>query len=315
MRLFRPHWLILSAVPFAIALISKPPASPSPDEEPHLLKKAIHLDPQPQPQPSPSPNPASSPLLQNILFRLTPKLLQRSPVETPPTAYLPYAPPPNYVWPPGPHTQYPPPSETNAPAGWYGGAPGSTGGQGNSGAGSAQGPVQGGSSSSSSAAPSLRIPFSFFLPNILITFMPSSLLPRPSSPQHRRLRKARNVLKASDPVQTPPAVYLPYPPPPNYVWPPPGLNRQDQNAQPGEFDPPRGWYTGERQGGTGGNTNPNADAGTGGGGAAATSQGVAYPVGGVRYGKSHVALIIMVALISTALVLGGLAYWRGKKGR
>lgn len=37
------------------------------------------------------------------------ELKPRQPVETPPTAYLPYPPPANYVWPPGmsPENQYP----------------------------------------------------------------------------------------------------------------------------------------------------------------------------------------------------------------
>ncbi|KAL8907838.1 MAG: hypothetical protein Q9207_001161 [Kuettlingeria erythrocarpa] len=315
MRIFRPRWLLLSAIPFAIALISKP-ASPSAEEGPHLLKVATNLERQPS---SPSNAPSSSSLFRTLLLRLTPNLLQRSPVqarspvETPPTAYLPYPPPPNYVWPPGPHTQYPPPSETNAPAGWYGGAPGSTGGQGNSGAGSAQGQGSSGSSSSSSSAPSLRVPFSVFLPNILVNLFPSSLLPPPN--QHRKLRKGGHaVLQARDPVETPPTAYLPYPPPPNYQW-PPGQNPQNEYPQPSEFDPPRGWYTGEQQGaqGPGNGGNPNANQGaasyppaqqTGGGGGGG---------GGVKYGKSHVAWIVIVAILATALVVGGLAYWRGKK--
>ena len=54
---------------------------------------------------------------------LHPEVNPRSPVETPPTEYLPYPPPPNYNWPAGtsPNTENPPPSECNPPAGWYGG--------------------------------------------------------------------------------------------------------------------------------------------------------------------------------------------------
>ena len=50
-------------------------------------------------------------------------VIPRAPVETPPTEYLPYPPPPNYNWPAGtsPNTENPPPSECNPPAGWYGG--------------------------------------------------------------------------------------------------------------------------------------------------------------------------------------------------
>lgn len=64
----------------------------------------------------------------------------RAPVETPPTEYLPYPPPPNYQWPAGtsPGTQNPPPSEFNPPAGWYGGT-----GQGNPGAVSGSGSTAG----------------------------------------------------------------------------------------------------------------------------------------------------------------------------
>ncbi|KAI4097111.1 MAG: hypothetical protein LQ344_000520 [Seirophora lacunosa] len=106
MRILQPHWLALSAIPFAIALIPKSAAPSTPEQQPHLIKKAIHLVG--NPPPSAKTDPQSPATLQNLLLRLKPKLLQRSPVETPPTAYLPYPPPPNYSWPPGPHTQYPP---------------------------------------------------------------------------------------------------------------------------------------------------------------------------------------------------------------
>lgn len=54
---------------------------------------------------NPSATTEFTPLLSKFLI----SILARLPVETPPTAYLPYPPPPNYQWPPGysPETQNP----------------------------------------------------------------------------------------------------------------------------------------------------------------------------------------------------------------
>ena len=58
-----------------------------------------------------------------------PIILVRSPVETPPTEYLPYPPPSDYPWQAGesPATETPQPSEQNPPAGWYTGESGNPG--------------------------------------------------------------------------------------------------------------------------------------------------------------------------------------------
>ncbi|KAL8780573.1 MAG: hypothetical protein Q9194_000844 [Teloschistes cf. exilis] len=143
----------------------------------------------------------------------------RSPIETPPTEYLPYPPPPNYSWPPGPHTQYPPPSETNAPAGWYGGT--GTGGQGNSGAGSASGS----SAQTSGAVQSLHLPSLFHIPlDVLLLILPPFLLSFSSSMM--RPPRARAT------AETPPTEFLPYPPPPKYQW-LPGQSPQVENPRVG----------------------------------------------------------------------------------
>ena len=72
--------------------------------------------------------PPSWSLLSRLLVSALPAparsaVIPRKPVETPPTEYLPYLPPPNYDWPAGenPGNEYPQPSEFNPPAGWYGG--------------------------------------------------------------------------------------------------------------------------------------------------------------------------------------------------
>ncbi|KAL9000861.1 MAG: hypothetical protein Q9169_000616 [Polycauliona sp. 2 TL-2023] len=244
-----------------------------------------------------SPEPTQTEILRSLLKRLTPTFLQRtrvqarSPWETPPTAYLPYAPPPDYVWPPGPHTQYPPPSETNAPGGWYGGT--GTGGQGNSGAGSASN-----AGSTSLAAPRLRVPSMI---NLLAYLLPSSLIP---ARDRRQIEREKQRLKPRDPLETPPTQFLPYPPPPNYQW-PPGQSPGNQYPQPSEFDPPPGVY------GSGNNNpypNPNSASG---GSTVSPSTGQA---GGGGWGRRHVAWVVIVTIISTALVVGGLAWWyRGKR--
>ncbi|KAI4189057.1 MAG: hypothetical protein L6R41_001724 [Letrouitia leprolyta] len=334
MRIFRLSWLAIAARFIAIALLPQLAASTA-----GTSNITAELVSQEAPQIT-TEDARASVIYQNLLEAYKPKTLQRAqvlpraPVETPPTEYLPYPPPPNYVWPPGPHTQYPPPSETNAPAGWYGGT--GTGGQGNSGAGSASNVNSG--SGSTSAASSLRIPNPLRLPiNLLFTYLPTSLLAplgspllsrRSSSSQQQDYVSAK-ALEVRAPVETPPTEYLPYPPPPNYQW-PPGMTPQNENPQPSEFDPPPGWYTGQtNQGGqgsgSGGNNNGNAN--TNGGdtntGAGAPNQGAAYQGqypyaqqqggGGGGIGKGHLAWILVVTILATGVVVGGLAYRRGKK--
>ncbi|KAL8804522.1 MAG: hypothetical protein Q9182_002530 [Xanthomendoza sp. 2 TL-2023] len=263
-------------------------------------------------------------ILKILLRDLTPKMFQRSrlqprsPVETPPTAYLPYPPPPNYIWPPGPHTQYPPPSETNAPGGWYGGT--GTGGQGNSGAGSAAG----GSRTSSAAPPTLRIPsLTAFLPiNMLLFLIPSSLLPphphnrhpqqhqgEEEAPRENPNRRNHPPLIAREPVETPPTQFLPYPPPPNYQW-PPGQNPENQYPKPSEFDPPPGVYGGS----SGQGNNPYSNGNTGGNSVSSSRNG-AVGAGGGAIGKAHLAWILIVTVFATAIVAAGVAWWwRGRRG-
>ncbi|KAL8867470.1 MAG: hypothetical protein Q9174_005645, partial [Haloplaca sp. 1 TL-2023] len=300
MRVFQPRWMALSAIVIPLLLIPQL-VSPIPE------KRIIDL-PHEDPKPSTAFNLNK---LQDLLHRITPRFLNlepRAPVETPPTAYLPYPPPPNYSWPPGPHTQYPPPSETNAPGGWYGGT--GTGGQGNSGAGSAQGSNPG-SGATSAGVPSLRVPSLIpFIPfETLFYLLPSSLLPA-SSPRRRHGGKARRVLQARDPLETPPTQFLPYPPPPNYQW-PEGQGPGDQNPQPSEFDPPPGVY---------GGYNPNSNAGSP--SSSSSSNPGTQPLGSnggggggkPSYGPGHLAWIIAVTIIGSAIVFGLVGYWyKGKK--
>ncbi|KAL8767118.1 MAG: hypothetical protein Q9209_006280 [Squamulea sp. 1 TL-2023] len=284
MRIFQPYWMALSATLISIAIIPQLLA-----QNGDITENIVHRNAKP---PASTPNPK---ILQTLIQRLTPKILlrspvqPRSPVETPPTAYLPYPPPSNYVWPPGPHTQYPPPSETNAPAGWYGGT--GTGGQGNSGAGSAS---NANSRSTSAGAPGLRIPSLASLPlHLLMFLLPSSLLPR----KHRHPH-----LKPRHPVETPPTQFLPYPPPPSYQW-PQGQNPGNENPQPSEFDPPRGVY-----GSGSGSGNANADSG-----ASNTSPRPSTGGGGGGWGRGHVAWVVIVTIFATAFVVGGLAWWYREK--
>lgn len=77
---------------------------------------------------SPTTETTETTSILNILSAILPR--NPHPIETPPTAYLPYPPPQKYQWPPGssPQTQNPQPSEFDSPGGWYGGAnPGTSG--------------------------------------------------------------------------------------------------------------------------------------------------------------------------------------------
>ncbi|KAL9584141.1 MAG: hypothetical protein Q9212_002300 [Teloschistes hypoglaucus] len=194
MRMSKAHVKAIPAV-FIALLLSPQTVSPSPERRLLDLRQEQPIAKHPQ------DSVEIQALLQTLILKGS-RPEPRSPIETPPTEYLPYPPPPNYSWPPGPHTQYPPPSETNAPAGWYGGT--GTGGQGNSGAGSASGS----GAQTSAAVPSLRLPSLFRIPlDILLFLLPAYLLPPSSSMTH--------LLRARTPVETPPSDYLPYPPPPN----------------------------------------------------------------------------------------------------
>ena len=204
-----------------------------------------------------------------------PKIELRAPVETPPTEYLPYPPPPNYSWPPGENAgnENPKPSDNNPPAGW------NTGQSGSSGSGSGSSAV---GASPSAASPALR-PLAFFhiLTAVLPIFARGARIPRalsqtplgsplPSTPSTTEVyapasapaidpqdfspSQTRDLLSRfiaslfpRSPVETPPTEYLPYPPPPNYSW-PPGENPSNENPPPTEFNPPAGWYGGNGNG-------------------------------------------------------------------
>lgn len=64
----------------------------------------------------------------------------------------------------------------------------------------------------------------------------------------------RHLMHARTPIETPPTEYLPYPPPPNYSW-PPGTSPATENPQPSESDPPPGFYTDAGVGSDGGGNN------------------------------------------------------------
>lgn len=67
----------------------------------------------------------------------------------------------------------------------------------------------------------------------------------------RLLLRYRHLIHARSPVETPPTEYLPYPPPPNYSW-PPGTSPATENPQPSESDPAPGSYTDAGVGSDGG---------------------------------------------------------------
>ncbi|KAI4165134.1 MAG: hypothetical protein LQ342_001411 [Letrouitia transgressa] len=232
-------------------------------------------------------------LASRVLKVFTKRHQPRSPVETPPTEYLPYPPPPNYQWPPGPHTQYPPPSETNAPA-WYGGT--GTGGQGNSGAGSA--------SHKSASAPLLLS--SSFLPRILARLIP------------RAFRQQSHQIQVRDPVETPPTQFLPYAPPPDYQW-PAGYTPGNENPQPSENNPQVGssgqGSPGQGQAGSAGN--PGANAGSGGSSSnaqsASSGAGSGGSGGGGNLGLAKTIGIIMGCCVAAVVVLAIL--WKFVWGR
>ncbi|KAL9027435.1 MAG: hypothetical protein Q9196_004032, partial [Gyalolechia fulgens] len=88
MRIFHPRWMALAALSIAIALLPQL-AALSPENRKVTTEHIVH-------------EARASTVYQTLLQALKPKVLQRarvqarSPVETPPTAYLPYPPPPNY---------------------------------------------------------------------------------------------------------------------------------------------------------------------------------------------------------------------------
>ena len=105
-------------------------------------------------------------------------------------------------------------------------------------------------------------------------------------------------------METPPTQFLPYPPPANYQW-PPGQGPRDQNPQPSEFDPPPGVY-----GGYNPNSNGNGNAGS----SSSSNPGMQPPGsngggGGPQFGPGHLAWIIVVTIIGSALVFGLLGFW------
>ncbi|KAL8797553.1 MAG: hypothetical protein Q9195_000370 [Heterodermia aff. obscurata] len=199
-------------------------------------------------------------------------LKPRRPVETPPTEYLPYPPPDNYQWPPGenPGNENPQPSEFNPPAGWYTGQSGSGSGsqsQTSAASTSLRPPTLFRLLASSLGTNARRIARPQVYPSQLDsqhpTFAPlppskwppgaipsvetppttTPTLPPPSWPLLSRLLISAFPVIPRNPVETPPIEFLPYPPPPNYVW-PAGENPGNENPQPSEFIPPGPWYEG-----------------------------------------------------------------------
>lgn len=74
----------------------------------------------------------------------------------------------------------------------------------------------------------------------------------------RLVLQYHHLIHPRSPVETPPTEYLPYPPPPNYTW-PPGTSPATEDPQPSEFDPPPGFYTDARVGsGSDGGNNAQA---------------------------------------------------------
>ncbi|KAG7009031.1 hypothetical protein G7Y79_00003g008990 [Physcia stellaris] len=83
-----------------------------------------------QQRPTPSFPLLAPPLPLPLLRPSAQRSHPRDPIETPPTEYLPYPPPADYVWPAGqsPGNENPQPSEFDSPGGWYGSAAGGQGG-------------------------------------------------------------------------------------------------------------------------------------------------------------------------------------------
>ncbi|KAL8952522.1 MAG: hypothetical protein Q9222_001552, partial [Ikaeria aurantiellina] len=288
MRIFQPQWMALSAVLIPIAL------NPAFAKDPNQVKTTTgnnNTTLQSSSALSAADPKATAVLLESILHNLTPKRFIRStrsleiraPVETPPTQFLPYPPPPGYVYPPGTNAanQNPQPSEFDPPPGVYGSA------------------YQGGNSASqsSSAAPSLRVPVLLSLLanprlNALAALLPTNIV-LPRNIKHLRL-------EAREPVETPPTQFLPYPPPPGYVY-PQGESPETQNPKPSEFNPPAGVYGGASNSGqqqqqqsntngynTAGSANQPLTQSTGG--------------GGLHVGPGHLAWILAVTIIATMAV-------------
>ena len=114
----RPHRIARPSVP----------SSQLDSEHPTLSNQTANTWP-PGAVPSNEGPPTTTEIPADLLTRLL-AIVPRAPVETPPTEFLPYPPPPDYVWPAGqtPQNENPKPSE-NSPGGWYGGT-GQTQGQG-----------------------------------------------------------------------------------------------------------------------------------------------------------------------------------------
>ena len=106
-------------------------ARPVPQIHPQSLPSA-HLPKQGHWPPGAIPSVSDSPTTTEFIPSLLAALFPRSPVETPPTQFLPYPPPPGYVWPAGqgPQSQNPQPSEQYPQGGSYGGFSGQGGGSG-----------------------------------------------------------------------------------------------------------------------------------------------------------------------------------------
>lgn len=82
----------------------------------------------------------------------------------------------------------------------------------------------------------------------------------------------QHLIHPRSPVEVPPTEYLPYPPPPNYIW-PPGTSAATEDPQPSEFDPPPGFYTDARVGSDSSSDGSTAGGGQRNGDTVATSQG------------------------------------------
>ncbi|KAL8713860.1 MAG: hypothetical protein Q9220_002005 [cf. Caloplaca sp. 1 TL-2023] len=299
MRIFQPQWVALTAVLIPIALNpslasdTKQDSSANDSNNENTTLQSSLSTPDPK---------ATAILLESILQKLTPKRLRstrslelRAPVETPPTQFLPYPPPPGYVYPPGENAanQNPQPSEFNPPPGVYGSA-------------YAQGASSSSSSASAASRRSLQTPLLLSLllvdPLGIITFaVAAALLPTTIA-----LPRNAHLIEARAPVETPPTQFLPYPPPPGYVY-PPGTSPATQDPQPTEFNPPAGVYGGASNSGSGQQSSSGGGYNSG-----ITPRGG----GGVQYSSGHLAWILAVTIVATMVVtfLGTKLWLKRKEG-